>query len=83
MAVGAKDKTDKAIVKRYYNLKMENLDSTKLVDPQKMIATMNDYAMMQRNFMDMNQKLKSVCSNVSAMAAVYRPIIFNPPKARR
>lgn len=83
MAVGAKDKTDKAIVKRYYNLKMENPDSTKLVDPQKMIATMNDYAMMQRNIMDMNQKLKSVCSNVSAMAAVYRPIIFNPPKARR
>ena len=83
MAVGAKDKTDKAIVKRYYNLKMENPDATKLVDPQKMIDTMNDYAMMQRNIMDMNQKLKSVCSNVSAMAAVYRPIIFNPPKARR
>ena len=83
MAVGAKDKTDKAIVKRYYNLKMENPDATKLVDPQKMIDTMNDYAMMQRNIIDMNQKLKSVCSNVSAMAAVYRPIIFNPPKARR
>ena len=83
MAVGAKDKTDKAIVKRYYNLKMENPDATKLVDPQKMIDTMNDYAMMQWNIMDMNQKLKSVCSNVSAMAPVYRPIIFNPPKARR
>lgn len=83
MAVGARDKTDKAIVKRYYNMKMENLDSTKLVDPQKMIATMNDYAMMQRNFIDMNQKLKNVCNNVASMAAVYRPIIFNPPKARR
>ena len=83
MAVGAKDKTDKAIVKRYYNLKMENPDATKLVDPQKMIDTMNDYAMMQRNIMDMNQRLKTVCNNVSAMAAVYRPIIFNPPKARR
>ncbi len=83
MAVGARDKTDKEIVKRYYKLKMDNLDTTKLVDSQKMLATMNDYAMMQRNIIDMNQRLKTVCSNVSAMAAVYRPIIFNPPRARR
>lgn len=83
MAVGARDKTDKEIVKRYYKLKMDNLDTTKLVDSQKMLETMNDYAMMQRSILSMNEKLKDICSSVTSKAVVYRPIIFNPPKMRK
>ncbi|MBQ3642926.1 hypothetical protein II906_13530 [bacterium] len=83
MAVGARDKTDKEIVKRYYKLKMENLDNTKLVDSQKMLETMNDYASMQRNMIDMQQKLKDICNDVTSKSVVYMKINFNPPKPRR
>ncbi len=83
MAIGAKDKTDKEIVRRYAKLKMDNPDTTKLVDSQKMLETMNDYAMMQRNFMQMNERLKTICNGVATKSATYLTINFNPPKARR
>ena len=71
MAVGARDKLDRELVKKYAKLKMDNPDTTKLVDSQKMLAAMNDYAAMQRSMLDMNLKLKGICTNVTSKSAVY------------
>ncbi len=83
MAIGAIDKIDKDIVKRYYKLKMENPDVTRMVDSQKMLETMNDYAMMQRNMLAMNEKLKTICAGASAKSAAYMKINFIPPQLRK
>ncbi|MGM9994568.1 MAG: hypothetical protein ACI37R_07575 [Candidatus Avigastranaerophilus sp.] len=83
MAVGAFSKIDQELVKKYSKLKMDNPDTTKLVDSQKMLSVMNDYAMMQRCMVDMNSKLKDICSGVTSKSAVYMKINFNPPKLRK
>lgn len=83
MAVGAKDKIDRELVKKYAKLKMDNPETTKLVDSQKMLSAMNDYAAMQRNMLDMNSKLKDICSNVTSKSVVYLKLNFNPPRARK
>lgn len=83
MAFKQQDRTDKNLVKKYYNLKMENPDTTKLVDSQKMLDTMNEYAMMQRNMFAMNEKLKSICNDVTSKSVVYMKINYNLPKLRR
>ena len=74
MAVGAKDKIDRELVKKYAKLKMDNPETTKLVDSQKMLSAMNDYAMMQRSM---------ICSDVTSKSVVYLKLNFNPPRARR
>lgn len=83
MAFRPKDKIDSNLVKKYYNLKMENPDTTKLVDSQRMLETMNDYAMMQRNMFAMNEKLKNICSDVTSKSVVYMKINYNLPKLRK
>lgn len=83
MAVGARDKIDRELVKKYAKLKMDNPETTKLVDSQKMLSAMNDYAAMQRNMLDMNSKLKDICSNVTSKSVVYLQLNFNPPRARK
>ena len=83
MAFGAKDKIDRELVKKYAKLKMDNPETTKLVDSQKMLSAMNDYAAMQRNMLDMNSKLKDICSNVTSKSVVYLKLNFNPPRARK
>lgn len=83
MAVGAKDKIDKELVKKYSKLKMDNPETTKLVDSQKMLSAMNDYAMMQRSMIEMNSRLKDICNGVTSKSVVYLRLNFNPPKARR
>jgi len=83
MAVGAKDRIDRELVKKYSKLKMDNPETTKLVDSQKMLSAMNDYAMMQRGMLEMNSKLKDICNDVTSKSVVYLKFNFNPPKARR
>ncbi|MBQ4122430.1 hypothetical protein IJD44_01710 [bacterium] len=83
MAVGAFNKLDQELVKKYSKLKMDNPDTTKLVDSQKMLTAMNDYAMMQRCLLDMNSKLKDMCSNVTSKSVSYMKINFNPPRLRK
>lgn len=83
MAFGAKDKIDKELVRKYLKVKMDNPDTTKLVDAQKMLSAMDDYAAMQKSFLDMNTKLKDICSNVTSKSAVYMKINFYAPRAKR
>ncbi len=83
MAVGAKDKIDRELVKKYAKLKMDNPETTKLVDSQKMLSAMNDYALMQRQMLEMNNRLKDICTDVTSKSVVYLKLNFNPPRARR
>ncbi len=83
MAIGARDKIDRELVKKYAKLKMDNPDTTKLVDSQKMLDAMNDYAMMSRNMIQMNTKLKNICSDVTSKSAAYIKINFIPPRPKK
>ena len=83
MAIGARDRIDKELVRKYAKVKMDNPDTTKLVDSQKMLSAMDDYAAMQKGFMDMNSRLKDICYNVTSKSAAYMKINFYAPKARR
>ncbi len=83
MPVGARDKIDRELVRKYAKLKMDNPDTTKLVDSKKMLDAMNDYAMMSRNMMEMNSKLKDICSSVTSKSVVYLRLNFIPPRPRK
>lgn len=83
MAVGARDLIDKELVRKYAKLKVDNPETTKLVDSQKMLSAMNDYAAMQRSMVDMKMKLNAMCTSVTCKSAVYTKINFVPPKAAR
>lgn len=72
MAIGPKDSIDQLLVKKYAMEKVDNPGMVKMVDSQKMLETMNDYAMMHRNMLALNQKLKSACSELNAKTAVYK-----------
>ena len=69
--IGAKDKIDRMLVKKYASVKMDNYEASKMVDAQKMLDTMNDYAQMQRDMLNLCNKLKGVCDGVTAKSAFY------------
>lgn len=73
MAVGPKDHIDKLLVKKYSKEQVDNhSDMTSMIDPEKMMEVMNDYAMMHKNMNALNQKLKNVCYNINSISAKYR-----------
>ncbi len=72
MAVGPRDAIDKLLVTKYAKEKVDNAGSVKLVDSQKMLETMNDYALMHRNMLALNQTLKDACSAINTKAAMYK-----------
>lgn len=80
MAIGARDKIDRELVRKYAKLKMDNPDTTKLVDSTKMLEAMNDYAMMSRQMLQMQSKLKDICSSVTSKSAQYTKLKFIMPQ---
>ncbi len=73
MSVGARDYIDKLLVKKYANEQVDNhTNVTSMVDPNKMLETMNDIATIQRNMFMLSQKLNMVCSAVNAKRARYK-----------
>lgn len=70
MAVGAQDYIDKLLVKKYAKEKVENHENMveSMVDPEKMMETMNDVAAVQRSMLALSNKLSSVCSQINAKA---------------
>lgn len=73
MAVGARDYIDKLLVKKYADEKVDNHDALEsMVDPNKMLAAMNDVAAVQRNMFALSQKLENACYAVNARVARYR-----------
>lgn len=69
MAIGARDYIDKLLVKKYADEKVDNHDALEsMVDPNKMLETMNDVAAVQRNMFMLSQKLQSACYAINAKA---------------
>lgn len=70
MSVGAKDKIDKLLVKKYAQQQVDNHDMTaqSMINPEKMMEAMNDYAYVHRNMMFMSDKLSDLCSRINAKA---------------
>ncbi len=67
MGIGAKDKLDVALVKKYAGLKVDNpIVGNSMVEPTKMYDAMNDYASMHLAMLNVQQKLRTMC--ISAMA---------------
>ena len=83
MAIGARDNIDRELVRKYAKLKMDNPETTRLVDSQSMLEAMNEYARIQREMMEMDKKLKEICSNVTSKSVKYMRINFNPPRRRQ
>ena len=73
MAVGARDYIHKLLVKKYADEKVDNHDAMEsMVDPNKMLETMNDVATIQRNMFMLSQKLSNVCYAINAKSARYQ-----------
>ncbi len=69
--IGAKDKIDQLLVQKYAMEKVDNPAFTTLVDSNKMLETITDYAAMQRNMLALNAKLQNICSGINAKSAIY------------
>ena len=70
MAVAAQDNLDRLLVKKYSGKQVENHEDivSKMVDPNKMMETMNDVAAVQRTMLAMSNKLASICSQINSKA---------------
>ncbi len=72
MAVGAKDNLDRALVKKYQSLKVDNaIVQNSMIDPNKMMATMNDYANAHMQAFRIQQTLRDMCTKAISMNIQY------------
>ena len=72
MAIGARDRIDQLLVKKYAQERVDIHEAmTSMVNPEKMMAAMNDYASMHRNMFVLSQKLNKACSRINARSARY------------
>jgi len=73
MGVGADDYIDKMLVQKYQEEKVDNHDNMEsMVDPEKMLGAMNDYASTLRNMMELRQRLNIACYAINARTARYQ-----------
>ena len=72
MAIGATDYIDKLLVKKYATAKVDNPGLASMVDPEKIMTAMNDYASVSRGMLAMQQRLARVCTKVNSAGAAYR-----------
>ena len=80
MAIGAEVYIDQLLVKKYAEEKVDNHDNMEsMVDPNKMMGAMNDYANMYKNMMMLKQRLNIACYAVNAKNARY----IRSPQARQ
>ena len=73
MGVGADDYIYKMLVQKYQEEKVDNHDNMEsMVDPNKMMEAMNDYAATLRNMMELRQRLNIACYAINARTARYQ-----------
>jgi len=73
MGVGAEDYIDKMLVQKYQEEKVDNHENAEsMVDPEKMLGAMNDYASTLRNMMELRQRLNIACYAINARTARYQ-----------
>ncbi len=76
MAIGAEDYIDQLLVKKYAEERVDNHDNMEsMVDPQKMLGAMNDYASMHKNMMLLKQRLNIACYAINARSARYNKTV--------
>ena len=85
MAIGARDRIDAMLVRKYAMQKVDNpIIQTSMVDPEKMYEAMNDYAQMHLRMLNIQQKLKETCINAISGSIKYtksRNIKVKKPEA--
>lgn len=73
MGIGAEDYIDKMLVQKYQEEKVDNHENAEsIVDPEKMLEAMNDYASTLRNMVELRQRLNIACYAINARTARYR-----------
>ncbi len=73
MGVGAEDYIDKMLVQKYQEEKVDNHDNAEsMVNPEKMLEAMNDYAETLRNMVQLRQRLNIACYAINARSARYQ-----------
>lgn len=73
MGIGAEDYIDRMLVQKYQEEKVDNHDSLEsMVDPEKMLGAMNDYASTLRNMVELRQRLNIACYAINARTARYK-----------
>ena len=78
MGVGTEDYIDKMLVQKYHEEKVDNHDNMEsMVDPNKMLEAMNDYASTLRNMMELRQRLNIACYAINAKTARYQKSLGN------
>ncbi|MBO6180900.1 hypothetical protein IJ674_06235 [bacterium] len=73
MGIGAEDYIDRMLVQKYQEEKVDNHDNTEsMVDPEKMLGAMNDYASTLKNMVELRQRLNIACYAINARTARYQ-----------
>ena len=73
MGVGADDYIDRMLVQKYQEEKVDNHDNMEsMVDPEKMMGAMNDYAATLKNMVELRQRLNIACYAINARTARYQ-----------
>lgn len=73
MAIGAKDRIDVLLVKKYATMKVDNpIIQSSMINPDKMYEAMNDYAHMHLAMINMQQSLRETCIKAISQNIQYR-----------
>ena len=65
MAFQAKDFIDNALIQKYARAQVDNPSLAKEVDANKMLSSMNDIALMQKFYVNMNVKVQNISKNIT------------------
>ncbi len=73
MTIGAKDRIDILLVKKYATMKVDNPTvQVSMISPDKMYEAMNDYAQVHLAMINMQQNLKELCTKAISQNIQYR-----------
>ncbi len=82
MSIGAHDQLDRALVKKYQSMKVDNaIVENSMIDPNKMMATINDYANAHMEAFRIQQALRDICSKAISMNIQYTKM--KAPKTKK
>lgn len=83
MAIGAHERLDQLLVKKYQDLKVDNpIIQSSMINPNKMMDTLNDYANAHMQAFRIQQSLKEVCSKAVSINIQYTNIKAKTSKER-
>ena len=82
MTIGAQDSLDRALVRKYQSLKVDNaIVQSSMIDPNKMMETMNDYANAHMEAFRIQEALRNVCQKAISMNIQYTKM--KSPKSKK